>query len=818
MASTSQIGSIVGGLVSPQQVGSAAAARSYEKAKLGPELDSVATNVVRPIAALGSGVSDGLQATIRDAGSKVQSLLVDSRFGDQLQALFDPAGGASGIDGSITALGQAFANVAANPGGSCAIALDAAASLAAQLKSTGTGIQTLRGRADQDLVAAVGAANAALQRIATVNDRMSVAVAQGAPTNGLAGQRDAALDALSNCLDFASFGRPDGTVAVYTKSGTPLVNGAAAVLACTAAPAVDPAMNRAAGSLAGVTADGKDVSGEISTGTIGALLQARDTSLPNVQEQLDTLAQTLQARINQLSNRAIVGAGAAPAYTGTRGFSDPGAQRITLTGGDTLLTLVDGDGRSLAQTSLTSLMTRYRQANGLPADGAWPIGQIASALDGWLAGQCGTAGASAALDAGGRLSVSLGGGTAAALVVRDQAGSAIGDAFASAPAAGQAADDVAVGFQAGQQSNSFSSSAIANPAAPLGLGGTLAVSGEDGAAIATVAIDPSCDLNGLAAKINGAAGGTASASVVSHGTGYTLKIVGADGNKLSLDGLPYAYQTSSAANFSAAGGSLAIGLSGATVGRLAIKAGDDLQTIAEGINDAAGPFAACGIRAAVRSDGSASTLEVGAVDGQGVQLTGSAVGNGAGQLDLRLNPRDALALSPPASQVVSGLANFFGLNDVFAADPADAFDSKAAAGIFTSTASPGTAQSLKADASIADNPRAFADPGSAQQIADTLASPVNIAAAGGMPRGSYSFAQYAGRIAAAVAANATDARSQLGYQRVLVEGLKGQQAGLPSMTMDDRLTDLATYQQTYHNSTRVVSTIPQLLRSLGDAA
>jgi len=55
----------------------------------------------------------------------------------------------------------------------------------------------------------------------------------------------------------------------------------------------------------------------------------------------------------------------------------------------------------------------------------------------------------------------------------------------------------------------------------------------------------------------------------------------------------------------------------------------------------------------------------------------------------------------------------------------------------------------------------------------------------------------------------------LGYQQALVEGLKGQQARLPAMSVDGRMSDLAAYQQTYHQSTRVISTMPQLLRSLG---
>ena len=228
-----------------------------------------------------------------------------------------------------------------------------------------------------------------------------------------------------------------------------------------------------------------------------------------------------------------------------------------------------------------------------------------------------------------------------------------------------------------------------------------------------------------------------------------------------------------------------------------------------------GPFGSHGITAWVGVVGPDSYLAIADRGGQPLSVAGTAVGNGPGQLDLRRSPRDTLGLCPSADQVTSGFANFFGLNDIFVADPTDAFDSKAPTGIFTSTATAGTARALVLNPTVRDDPSRLGDTTMARQIADLLCGTVNVAAAGGMERANVSLAQYATKIVASVSANTKSARSRLTFQQTLLDGLTNQQAGMANMDMNDTLTNLTTLQQAYHDLSQVISSMSLLVRSLG---
>ncbi len=778
-----------------------------QQATAGDASGASGAGLLFPITAIQPGVVDGLKASLRDATAKLSSFAFDSQLGSRLRRILGDPGNAGSLGAATQEFVKAVAASAAEPTQAAATVTTAASALTGRLGATTDDVQALRGEVDQQLATAVNAAQSTLQQVAAINDKIALNGAAGSPTGELAAQRDAALAKLSASLDFQSFVRSDGTAAVFTKAGTPLVDGKAATLAFAAAASVAPASVPADGSLSGVTVDGTDIGGQLSAGTIHALLQARDTTLPNLQSQLDTLAQTLQARVNQTSNRSIADADARSAYLGTRRFAAPSTQRLSLSGGDTIVALLGTDGAAKASTSLTALVKQFQQASGLPATGTWSIEQVTSALNGWLNGQLGTRSASyLGFGADGRLSIDLPAATGSRLAFRDQ------------------------------RSTVYQSTLSADPSKPLGLSGSLTFTDNLGNRMSTSPRDvqPGDSLAAITARLN-AVGGL-KAELTPSGSGMKLTVASSVTADLSLApdaaganvvaklGMaPAADQPAEdvAVNFVAqrSGPSLTSALlpsatnplgvkgtlaledqNGATAVNLTVDPAWSLSTLATRIA-AAGQGA--GIGASVVTVGNQVALKLSAAPGQSIAVPPSATAG------------DALDFAPPATQLVSGFANFLGLNDIFVADPAQAFDTKAPTGLFTTTATPGTARSLAINPDLQAEPSRLANPELLNRLADLLSGPVAVAAAGGLPRGNYNLAQYADNIATNATAAATAAGQQATYQQALVGSLTGRQASIGDVTMSGSLADLATYQQAYRDSAQVISTMAQLFGSLG---
>lgn len=850
-----------------------------------------------PLATIQDGIEEGLKASIREAIGTLNSLLADNQIQGDLQKLLGQVGDRGTIAHSLKDLTDAFAQLADAAQPSPEAVLRAADTFTEKLKDTTRQIQALRGRADSEIGVTVDKANVVLKQIAELNGKIALNAAIGVVDQEIGKRRDSALSTLAGALDFASFNRDDGTVWLFTKSGTPLVNAAAATLRHRRTATIDPSMTTAKGDLSGVSADGMDIGAHLTAGTLHALLQTRDITLPNVQNQLDTLAQTLLAQLNQVSNRAISGSGAYAAYHGSRRFAQPGDQRISLSGGDTVVTLTGPIGGT--ETSLSVLMQRYRQANGAPAAATWPVAQVAAALNQWISRQAGSGSGSAEIDTAGRLTVtapqgttlmfadrrslalqsslsanadkSLGltgpltfidgignriasqpiaandglsaiaaklnatGGLSASLVPGGQGmhllvagttasdmtvepdpkGANVAASLSFLPAVDQPSEDVVVNFQSDRTGQAFVGAPLSNTQSPLGISGALILRDAGGALVGQTTIEPGLTLKDLAARINDATAGKASASIQPAGNRFTLRLSAPVGQRLAIDGAAEALQTSPSTGFAAAGGSLALSQDGAPLGRIDIKKSTDLTAIAEAVNDPKAGFAGRGIRAEVIAFGTQQILEIANASGLPLTAEGTAAGSGPGLLDLRLNARDSLGLAPAADQVVSGFANFFGLNDIFVAEPSDAFDAKAPIGMFTSTAVAGTARALALHPVLRTDPKRLTDASTARGLAERLHNEVNMAAAGGLPRGSLSLVGYAEKIVSTATASSLDVHNRLAFQQTLLDSLSQQQSSVSDIDINEAVGELGTYQQAFEDSSRIVSTMSQLFSSLG---
>ncbi|WP_342712259.1 flagellar hook-associated protein FlgK [Bradyrhizobium sp. B124] len=275
-----------------------------------------------------SGVGTGV--TISGITSAVDKLLLKSLVGadsdlgaadtnnnylTELQQLYgstssgDSSTTGTSLANTIAAFESALSSLASTPS-SASLQSNAVSALAAvtnQLQQTSSGIQKLRSNADQDIASSVTDINSDLQQISDLNKQIKQEAAAGQSTADLEDQRNSALQDLASQMNVSYFTTSSGDLQVYTGSGQALVDSTAHPLSYTAAPSVTASTTYTAGSatsgFSGITANGVDITSQISSGKVSALIALRDQTLPAAQSQLDELAQQLASSVNAVSNQ-----------------------------------------------------------------------------------------------------------------------------------------------------------------------------------------------------------------------------------------------------------------------------------------------------------------------------------------------------------------------------------------------------------------------------------------------------------------------------------------------------------------------------------
>ncbi|PTW59328.1 flagellar hook-associated protein 1 FlgK [Breoghania corrubedonensis] len=270
------------------------------------------------VSGLTSKVSQLLISDLADATSVAASATATADYLDQLQTAM---GSTSNSDESGTSLANQIATLETalsdlvNTPESTTLAATAVTELdelASQLRSTSASVQDLREDADSAIEDSVATANDAITTISDLNDQILTASARGESTADLEDQRNQALVTLSEQLGVTSFISDNGTMKVYTTSGQVLVGNSTHYLDFDSSNIVtsDRTYDGTSSGLSGVTVDGADITGDINSGTIGALLTLRDETLPAVQDTLDELASGLIDELNTVSPGLLSGSDA----------------------------------------------------------------------------------------------------------------------------------------------------------------------------------------------------------------------------------------------------------------------------------------------------------------------------------------------------------------------------------------------------------------------------------------------------------------------------------------------------------------------------
>jgi flagellar hook-associated protein 1 len=355
------------------------------------------------VAAVSGGVGTGVSIT--GISSNVDQLLLKSLIGStsdlgaagttnsymsQLQQLFgsiSTSGTSSkgtSLANTLAALETALTSLANSPSSVSlqSAVVSALGDVASQLRDTSTGIQTLRSNADQDIASSVTSINSDINQISDLNLQIKRMAAAGQSTADLEDQRNSALQDLSSYMNVSYYTASNGDLQVYSSSGQALVDSSAHTLSYKASSNVTASTSYSSGGFSGITAGGVDITSQITSGKIGALITLRDKTLPAEQTQLDQLATQLKSALNSVSN----GASAVPAPTSLTGTATVTSSTALAASGTVRIAVTDQSGKLVSYQDLN--LSSYST-----------VGDLVTALNG-------ISGVSASVDANGHLTIS----------------------------------------------------------------------------------------------------------------------------------------------------------------------------------------------------------------------------------------------------------------------------------------------------------------------------------------------------------------------------------------------------------------------------
>jgi flagellar hook-associated protein 1 FlgK len=237
---------------------------------------------------------------------------------NSIQGLFDLSG-QTGIVGALNNLFQSFSAWAATPGAASAqqAVLTSAQALAHSFQSTAASLSQTTVELNQQ----IGSTVQQINQIASQIQADNVAILQnpnpaGGVDAGLDANLHASLQSLSQLADVTVTFAPNGTATVLLGGQTPLVIGAQQ-------NAIQASFSNTAGSVNPgavpnaqiLYANGQDITGEISQGSLCGLLNVRNNVLRGLQGNgqetgaLNQLAQQVADRVNQLLTSATTSGG-----------------------------------------------------------------------------------------------------------------------------------------------------------------------------------------------------------------------------------------------------------------------------------------------------------------------------------------------------------------------------------------------------------------------------------------------------------------------------------------------------------------------------
>jgi flagellar hook-associated protein 1 FlgK len=272
------------------------------------ETANLATNAATPTADgwLGNGVSvasitrsysDFLDAQTQAATSGYYQFSTTAGLANVIDNMFsDPN---TGLSASLQAFSQTIQSMANSPTQSATrqAVLTQAQSLISQFQSYQSQLNQLNGQVNTQVQSEASTITSLAQNIASLNQSIMAAQNNGSGQQPLSllDERNNLIDQLSQDVNVSTVQQSDGSLSVFIGSGQALVVGAqASTLSATPDQYQSGQLDLALTTPSG----GTDITGQVSGGTLGGLLQFRSQLLVPGQNALGQAAVTLTSLVN----------------------------------------------------------------------------------------------------------------------------------------------------------------------------------------------------------------------------------------------------------------------------------------------------------------------------------------------------------------------------------------------------------------------------------------------------------------------------------------------------------------------------------------
>ncbi len=282
---------------------------------------------------------------------------------NQVQTLFPDD--TTGIGAQISAFFQSLNNLSTNPSDLTLrqSVLTAANNMASAFNSASTELSGVSSSVNAGVQQQVQEVNGISQQIAAINVKLAAATSSGQQNSSFLDQRSALIQQLSGIVDVAQIN--DGTsLTLTTRQGVPLVVDGTAYQLNTEVDST--------GTERIFSSQGKDITSDISGGQLGGMLQARDQTIPALQNQLDSLAAGITSALNtaHAMGTDLNGNPGTNLFVPVSGAGSAAAMAVAIT--DPKLVAAGSDGTSGSNGNIANLSAVANQAvaNGLtPSQG-----------------------------------------------------------------------------------------------------------------------------------------------------------------------------------------------------------------------------------------------------------------------------------------------------------------------------------------------------------------------------------------------------------------------------------------------------------------
>jgi flagellar hook-associated protein 1 len=167
--------------------------------------------------------------------------------------------------------------------------LTAADNLATAFNTTANNLTSQVTSLNQNVTQTVGQINQLTTQIAQLNGQIANLENVGESAGSFIDQRTQAIDQLSSLVDVSQIQSGNNELTLTTAAGTALVAGQQS-FQLTTQPVASGAED--------IFSQGTDITSTIASGQLGGILEARDQQIPDIQNQLDTLAAGLANSVN----------------------------------------------------------------------------------------------------------------------------------------------------------------------------------------------------------------------------------------------------------------------------------------------------------------------------------------------------------------------------------------------------------------------------------------------------------------------------------------------------------------------------------------